>query len=198
VNRSGKIAITLNEGDKLIDVVHTTGNNHVLLATASGMSIRFDENDARMMGRAAAGVKGIELNEGDSVVGLIRVDDEADLLTVTENGYGKRTSLREYLVQSDDGNTRPQSRGGKGRIDIKTTERNGNVVAIKCVKEGDSLMFISQGGMLVRVGAKSISQIGRNTQGVRVVRLKEGDKLISAASAAESGGEEVAPPTEEQ
>jgi len=197
VNRSGKIALTLNEGDRLIDVVHTTGNNHVLLATASGMSIRFDENDARMMGRAAAGVKGIELGEGDTVVGLICVDDEADLLTVTENGYGKRTSLKEYLVQSDDGSTRPQSRGGKGRYDIKTEGRNGNVVAIRCVKDGDTLMFISQGGMLVRVAATSIRQIGRNTQGVRVVRLKEGDKLISAASAAESNGDdEAAPPPE--
>jgi DNA gyrase subunit A len=192
VHKSGINAIILNEGDRLIDVVHTTGANHVLLATASGMSIRFDENDARVMGRNAAGVKGIELEENDLVVGLICVDDQADLLTVTANGYGKRTPLLQYLVHSDDGTTRAQSRGGKGRIDIKTTDRNGPVVAVRCVKEGDSLMFISAGGMLVRVPAKSISQIGRNTQGVRLSRLKEGDKLIAAARIAESSGDEQA------
>ena len=189
VNRAGIIAINLNEGDTLIDVVHTTGHNHALLATASGMAIRFDENDARVMGRSAAGVKGIELADDDEVVGLIRVDDDADLLTVTENGYGKRTPLNEYLVQQEDGSTRPQSRGGKGRIDIKTTERNGNVVAVRCVREDDSVMFISESGMLVRVAAKSISQIGRNTQGVRLVNLKEGDKLIATARIAETEGE---------
>jgi DNA gyrase subunit A len=189
VHKSGIIAINLNEGDKLMDVVHTTGGNHVLLATANGMSIRFDENDARVMGRNAAGVKGIELEEGDAVVGMIRVDDDADLLTVCENGHGKRTPLKEYLVHSDDGSTRPQNRGGKGRIDIKTTDRNGKVVAIRCVNENDSLMFISQGGMLVRVAAKSISQIGRNTQGVRVVNLKDGDKLMAAARIADTGGD---------
>ena len=192
VHKSGIIAIGLNDGDRLIDVVHTTGVNHVLLATANGMSIRFDENDARVMGRNAAGVKGIELEDGDSVVGMVRVDDDADLLTVCENGYGKRTALYEYLVKSEDGSTSPQRRGGKGRIDIKTTERNGKVVAVRCVNENDSLMFISQGGMLVRVAAKSISQIGRNTQGVRVVNLKEGDKLMAAARIADSGnGAEV-------
>ena len=186
VHRAGIIAINLNEGDRLVDVLHTTGANHVLLATATGMAIRFDENDARVMGRSAAGVKGIELRPGDELVGLIRVDDDADLLTVTENGYGKRTPLAEYLVRSDDGTTRSQGRGGKGRIDIRTTTRNGRVVSIRCVHEGDSLMFISEGGMIVRVPASSISQIGRNTQGVRLVNLKRGDKVISAARVAES------------
>ena len=203
VNRGGIIAVNLNEGDVLIDVVHTTGSNHVLLATAGGMSIRFDESDARVMGRNAAGVKGIELGDDDKVVGLIRVevDDDADLLTVSENGYGKRTSLGEYLVQQEDGTTRPQSRGGKGRIDIKTTDRNGPVVAVRCVREGDSVMFISQGGMLVRVAAKSISRIGRNTQGVRLVNLKEGDRLIAAARIADSesdaNGQTETPPLSE-
>src|SRR5690606_15500310 len=192
VHRAGIIAINLNEGDTLIDVVHTTGSNHVLLATASGMSIRFDENDVRVMGRNAAGVKGIDLKKGDEVVGLICVDDDADLLTVTENGYGKRTPLLEYLVQSEDGSTRAQSRGGKGRIDIQTTERNGQVVAIRCVREGDSLMFISESGMLVRVPAREIRRIGRNTQGVRLVNLKDGDKLMAAARIAESEGDDEA------
>jgi DNA gyrase subunit A len=138
------------------------------------------------MGRNAAGVKGIELAENDEVVGLIRVDDDADLLTVTSNGYGKRTSLSEYLVHSEDGSVRPQSRGGKGRIDIKTTERNGPVVSVRCVKEDESVMFISQGGMLVRVPTRTISRIGRNTQGVRLVNLKNGDNLIAAARVMES------------
>ncbi|MHC4430070.1 MAG: DNA gyrase C-terminal beta-propeller domain-containing protein, partial [Planctomycetota bacterium] len=180
VHRGGIIAINLNEGDRLIDVVHTTGADHVLLATANGMSIRFSESDARVMGRNAAGVKGIELKKSDEVVGLIRVTERADLLTVTANGYGKRTQLAEYLVRSDTGD-RPQSRGGKGRIDIRTTKRNGRVVAIRCVEESDSVMFISQGGMIVRVASNSISRIGRNTQGVRVVTLKTDDTLIAAA-----------------
>ncbi|MBL9147085.1 MAG: DNA gyrase subunit A [Phycisphaerae bacterium] len=185
VNRAGIIAINLNEGDRLVGVLQTTGDDHVLLASASGKAIRFEENDVRVMGRAAAGVKGIELAEGDEVVGVVRCVDGADLLTVTKKGYGKRTDLGEYLVQSEDGSTRPQGRGGQGRIDIQTTDRNGPVVDIRVVTDRDSLMFISSGGMLVRVPAAEISRIGRNTQGVRVVRLRDDDTLISAATVAE-------------
>ena len=192
VHKGGIIAVNLNEGDRLIGVEHTTGNDDVLLATASGMSIRFHESDARVMGRSAAGVKGIELRDDDSVVGLVRCLPDADLLTVTENGYGKRTPLDEYLVHLEDGSKRPQSRGGKGRIDIRTIERNGNVVAVRCVKSGDSLMFISRDGLIVRVAADGISRIGRNTQGVRVVNLRDGDKLVNAASIAESDDDEDA------
>ncbi len=188
VHRSGIIAVSLNEGDHLIDVVKTGGADHVLLATASGVAIRFDENDARVMGRAAAGVRGINLRESDHVVGLIRVEDDADLLTVTVNGFGKRTPLSEYLVHMEDGSCRPQSRGGKGRIDIRTTARNGPVVAVCCVRPVDGIMFISEGGMIVRVPAASISQIGRNTQGVTLVKLKPGDRLIAAARVVESEG----------
>ncbi|MDZ4831309.1 MAG: DNA gyrase subunit A [Phycisphaerae bacterium] len=185
VNRTGIIAINLNEGDQLVGVLQTSGEDHILLASASGKAIRFEENDARVMGRAAAGVKGIELSEGDKVVGLVRCVEGADLLTVTRNGYGKRTPLAEYLVQCEDGTTRPQSRGGLGRIDIQTTERNGPVVDVRVVNDRDSLMFISAGGMLVRVPASEISTIGRNTQGVRVVRLREDDSLIAAATVAD-------------
>ncbi|MHC4769665.1 MAG: DNA gyrase C-terminal beta-propeller domain-containing protein, partial [Planctomycetota bacterium] len=190
VHRAGIIAINLNEGDRLIDVVQTTGRDHALLATAVGMAIRFDENDARVMGRNAAGVKGIDLRPDDQVVGLVRVEDEADLLTVTARGYGKRTPLSDYLVQSDDGSTRTQSRGGKGRIDIRTTTRNGPAVAICCVRESDGLMFVSEKGMIVRMPSGSISRIGRNTQGVRVVNLKPGDRLKAAARVLESDEEE--------
>jgi DNA gyrase subunit A len=185
VNRSGIIAVGLNEGDRLVGVLQTTGDDHVLLATAGGKAIRFEESDVRVMGRAAAGVKGMELAEGDSVVGCVRCVPGADLLTVTRNGYGKRTALEEYLVQSEDGSTRPQGRGGLGRIDIQTTERNGAVVDIRVVTERDSLMFISSGGMMVRIAAAEISRIGRNTQGVRVVRLREEDQLIATAIVAE-------------
>jgi len=190
VHKGGIIAVNLNEDDRLIGVEYTSGDDDVLLATTTGMSIRFHESDVRVMGRSAAGVKGIDLREGDHVVGLIRCQPDADLFTVTENGYGKRTPLDEYLVRSEDGTTRPQSRGGKGRIDIRTTERNGNVVAVRCVKTGDSLMFISRDGLIVRVAAEDISQIGRNTQGVRVVNLRDGDKLVNTAAIAETDEED--------
>jgi DNA gyrase subunit A len=185
VNRSGIIAVGLNDGDRLVGVLQTTGDDHVLLATAGGKAIRFEESDVRVMGRAAAGVKGMELADGDSVVGCVRCIAGSDLLTVTRNGYGKRTALDEYLVQSEDGSTRPQGRGGLGRIDIQTTERNGPVVDVRVVTERDSLMFISSGGMMVRIAAAEISRIGRNTQGVRVVRLRDEDQLIATAIVAE-------------
>ena len=181
VNRSGIVSVKLNEGDRLVNVVQTRGNDHVLLATAEGMSIRFDENDARVMGRAAAGVAGIDLAEKDFVVGLVRCDDKAALFTCTENGFGKRTSMTEYLVQQDDGQTRAQSRAGKGRIDIKTDERNGRVVAVHSTLEDDDLMFISRGGMIVRIRASEVRLVGRNTLGVRVVKLQEDDALVGAA-----------------
>jgi len=160
------------------------------------MAIRFNENQARVMGRTAAGVKGIDLRTDDAVIGLIRADDDADLLTVTENGYGKRTALREYLVQSEDGSTRAQSRGGKGRRDIQVNERNGRAIAIRAVHESDGIMFIGAKGMMVRVAVSSISRIGRNTQGVRVVNLKEGDTLIAAARVVENDDEQktITPP----
>ena len=185
VNVAGINAVNLREGDDLVRVVHTEGSHHLLLATASGMSIRFCESDARVMGRAAAGVKGIDLTAGDEVVGLVRVDDDADLLTVTSNGYGKRTPMAEYLVHSQDGSTRPQGRGGKGRRDIRTEGRNGPVVSIRNVHDSDGIVLASESGMLVRIPAESISRIGRNTQGVRLVNLKAGDHVIAAAKIAD-------------
>jgi DNA gyrase subunit A len=181
VNRGGIHAIRLNEGDSLIDVIQTNGNMHILLATAQGKSIRFDENDARLMGRTAAGVRGISLAKGDEVIGAVLAEDDADLLTMTENGYGKRTPMVEYLVHSEDGSTRAQSRGGKGRKDIQTGKRNGLVADIRSVRDNDSLMFITANGMLVRIAAGDIRTIGRNTKGVKVVNLKEDDRLIAAA-----------------
>jgi DNA gyrase subunit A len=181
VNRGGINAIKLNEGDSLVGVIKTCGESHVLLGTATGMSIRFLETDARLMGRTAAGVKGISLGANDHVVGCVLAEDDADLMTMTENGYGKRTPMLEYLVHSEDGSTRAQSRGGKGRRDIQTGERNGIVADIRAVRDSDSLMFITANGMLIRISASDIRTIGRNTKGVRVVNLKEGDRLIAAA-----------------
>lgn len=196
VNRSGIIALGLNEGDRLVDVLLTTGAEHVLLATADGMSIRFDENDARVMGRSAAGVNGIDLSEGDEVVGGVVCDDSSDLLTVCESGYGKRTPMREYLVQQEDGSTRVQSRGGKGRIDIRTEGRNGRVIGVRTVREQDSLILTSKSGMVVRIGAAQIRQVGRNTQGVRLVSLASGD-LVAAVAKVVAGDEDAADATQQ-
>jgi DNA gyrase subunit A len=208
VHKAGIIAVDLREGDRLIGVTWTTGRDHLLLGTRSGMSIRFQEGEARAMGRSAAGVKGIELKGGDEVVGLVKIamdegDDpnaavqpEMDLLTVTERGYGKRTSLTEYLVASEqpDGSVsyRTQGRGGKGRIDIRTTSRNGEVVSVQAVTPDQDVVFITQGGLLVRSPAGQISRVGRATQGVRVVNLRDGDRLIAAApTPAEEAEDEV-------
>ena len=181
VNSGGIHAIRLNDGDCLVDVIKTDGTCHVLMGTAQGMSIRFAETDARLMGRTAAGVKGINLGKDDYVVGAVLVEDNADLMTMTENGFGKRTPMIDYLVHSEDGSTRAQSRGGKGRRDIKAGGRNGLVADIRSVNDNDSLMFITANGMLVRIPANDIRTIGRNTKGVRVVNLKDGDRLIAAA-----------------
>jgi DNA gyrase subunit A len=181
VNRGGIHAIKLNEGDTLVDVIKTDGQSHILLGTSTGMSIRFVETDARLMGRTAAGVKGINLSAGDKVVGAVLAEDDADLMTMTENGFGKRTPMLDYLVHSEDGSTRAQSRGGKGRRDIQTGDRNGFVADIRSVRDNDSLMFITANGMLVRISASDIRTIGRNTKGVRVVNLKDDDRLIAAA-----------------
>ncbi len=199
VNRGGIIAIALNDGDNLVGVISTRGNDHVLLATKEGMAIRFEEDDARVMGRGTAGVRGIDLAESDEVVGIVRCDDERALLTVTSVGFGKRTAFSEYLVQSEDGSTRAQSRGGKGRIDIQTTDKNGFVVAVLPIAPSDSVVVVSERGMLVRVPAESIREVGRNTQGVRVVRLKDGDAVVGVASAPKDEGDpasEVAESTE--
>ncbi len=213
VNRGGLIAVTLKEGDALLDVMLTTGNDDIILVTAGGSAIRFNEQDARLMGRNAAGVKGIELGDDNEVVGAVRVpmvaDDEGDLmtdraaldaglclLTVTQHGYGKRTSVEEYRVQPEEGKPRSQSRGGKGRADIKTTARNGPSVAAVGVCEADDVVLITRGGQLVRMAAGSISCIGRGTQGVRVVGLKPDDAVVAAARVEENDEPEAPKPAQ--
>ena len=164
--KGGIIAINLEKGDNLIDVVISGGNDEIVLGTRDGMAIRFKETDVRSMGRDTTGVRGIHLRKGDAVVGMSLVDPNATLLTVCENGYGKRTEFAEY---------RTQSRGGIGLINIKTSDRNGKVVAMMTVRDGDELMLITQQGQIMRIGvdAESIRPIGRATQGVRVIRLND-------------------------
>ena len=189
VHSGGLIAVGLKEGDSLIGVKWVGDDDHVLLGTASGMAIRFQAGDARAMGRNAAGVKGISLRDGDQVIGLVRLapDDDALLLTVTENGFGKTTPTHEYLVQSEDGSTRTQGRGGKGRRDIKTTDRNGQAVSVKRVRASDDVMLITTGGMIVRINAGTVRQTRRASAGVRVIKPSDGDRLTAVARVRDDG-----------
>jgi len=175
--RGGIIALALAKGDTLIGVALSHGNDEIVLGTRDGMAIRFKETDVRSMGRTAGGVRGIRLKKNDEVVGMALVDPNATLLTVCENGYGKRTEFSEY---------RTQGRGGLGLINIKTTRRNGKVVAMMTVRDGDELMMITRQGQIVRIGidSKSIRPIGRATQGVRIIRLNENDHLVAVARVA--------------
>jgi DNA gyrase subunit A len=208
--RGGIIAIKLDEGDSLIDVVKVGPGDDVVLSTAQGMSIRFCESDARAMGRNTMGVKGITLSPGDQVVGMVVAEEGATLLTACENGYGKRTPFGPGELADDDEEESPEShvqslepdgdelstlgaplstnmryrrqkRGGKGLRDIKTTPRNGPVIGTLCVHDGDDVLMISAAGKIQRIRAADISVIGRNTQGVRIMTLDEGDKLVQIA-----------------
>ncbi len=216
--RGGIIAIKLEEGDALIDVVKVVPGDDVVLSTAHGMSIRFCETDARSMGRNTMGVKGITLSGDDHVVGMVVAEADATLLTVCENGYGKRTpfgpgelegdesdvesdteTLEEAAPELPEGESPPgaavepgeiiprgnmryrrQKRGGKGLRDIKTTERNGTVIGILSLHDDDHVLMVSSGGKIQRIRAADVSQIGRNTQGVRIMTLDD-EKLASIA-----------------
>ena len=177
--RTGIRAITLDEDDHLINVLRTNGNDNIILATAGGMAICFNENDVRCMGRDASGVKGITLNEGDFVVGAQKWEEGKTLLTVTENGYGKRTELPEYLRTGPEGEKIPQSRGGKGLKNYNITPKTGNVAGCVVVDERDDVMLIENGGVIIRVPASSINVYKRDVQGVIIMRLPEGNKLVS-------------------
>ncbi|MDX1396099.1 MAG: DNA gyrase subunit A [Gemmatimonadota bacterium] len=168
----GIIAINIREDDRLIDVKLTDGTNDVILATRKGMSIRFSEDDARQMGRATQGVRGINLAEGDAVIGMVVVRRAGTLLTATERGMGKRSDIDDY---------RTQRRGGKGLINLKTSAKTGRVVAVKEVTDEDELMLVTRNGVINRQGAGEIRVIGRNTQGVRLIMLDEGDELVDVA-----------------
>ena len=180
VMKRGIIAIGLENKDRLIGVAVTNGNDQILLATREGMAIRFDESDVRDMGRPATGVSGADLADKDEIVDLVIIphgqetgENQVTVLTACENGFGKRTPVEDYRL------TR---RGAKGVINIKTTERNGPVVGVKPVRDGDELMMITKGGQVVRIGVTGeLREMGRNTQGVRLLRLDETDKLVGVA-----------------
>jgi DNA gyrase subunit A len=212
----GIIGIALEEGDSLVSVVSVKEGDEVVLSTRNGMAIRFSEADARAMGRNTYGVKGINLGEGDFVVGMVVTDPDGALLTVCENGYGKRTpfgaNLAEEPAEEEPETPEPaegeageseetrsgmryrkQRRGGKGLRDIRTSDRNGPVVGVASVRENDDIMLITAQGMVNRTHIREIRLIGRNTQGVRIMNLNEGDKIASIAKVAQ---EDIGPTDE--
>ena len=177
--KAGIRALTLNEGDELIAVMKTNGENNILLATRNGLAICFNETDVRVMGRDAAGVKGITLTDGDEVVGAGIAEEGKQLLTVTELGYGKRTELTEYMRLDENGARRPQQRGGKGLKNYNITAKTGKIAGVAIVSGEDDVMLIENGGVLIRMAASGINVYKRDTQGVILMRVEEGNRVIS-------------------
>ena len=169
---TGITAITLLEQDELISVKLTRGTTELITVTKEGMSIRFSEDDVRSMGRGTQGVKGIRLGKNDAVIGMDIIEETADLLVISENGFGKRTHLEEYRIQT---------RGGKGILTSKITTRTGSLVGMKIVKENDEIMLINTSGIIIRINVNEISELGRSTQGVKVMRVNESDSIVSIA-----------------
>jgi len=182
---TGLIAVDIVDGDELRFVRITNGAGHLMLATANGMSIRFEESQVRPMGRGTRGVRGIRLDTGDEVVGMVALpeecDPEEDLLTICAKGYGKRTDLEQYRLQN---------RGGRGIITIQTSKRNGKVVGILLARDGRELMMVTSAGVLIRTRMEQVSRIGRNTQGVRLIDLDKGSKVRKAASIQDFGDDD--------
>ena len=180
--RHGIVAITLEEKDELINVAMTDGKQQIILATKNGMAVRFEEQDVRDTGRSAKGVRGISLKENDEVIGMEVAKDNETLLCITENGFGKRTPVSDYRLIN---------RGGSGVINIQTTERNGKVVSISSLRDDNEVILISKNGIVIRVPASGISVIGRNTQGVRLMKLDDKDKVVSAVKVQGENGHKV-------
>jgi DNA gyrase subunit A len=171
--RGGINAITIREGDDLIDAQLSNGSHDILLGTRRGMSIRFHEGEVREMGRTASGVKGISLGKDDALVGMVVVKREGTVLAVTERGIGKRTDIKEYRVSH---------RGGKGVFTIKVSEKTGEMVTLREVLEDDDIMIITTNGVIIRQSVAKVSVQGRNTQGVKLIRLDENDLVSDVAS----------------
>jgi DNA gyrase subunit A len=184
----GIIAMGVEEGDSVIAANISEGNGEIFIGTSSGMAIRFPEGDVRPMGRSAYGVRGISLRDEDQVVAMEVLVPGGTILSVTERGYGKRTELEEYRVQS---------RGGIGIINIQTSDRNGKVIGVAQVSEEDELMLITQQGKILRMESKSIRSIGRATQGVRLIEIEGEDRAVSIARLAEKDEERLAEKDEE-
>jgi len=172
IRKGGIIAISLAKGDKLVEVKMTDGNNDIIIGSRNGMAIRFSEKDVREMGRTATGVRGIKLSADDKVIGFIVVRSTATLLVVTNKGYGKRSKISDYRLTH---------RGGKGIITVKTNNKNGKLIAMKEVNDNDELVIITNQGMIIRQSVRDIRVMGRNTQGVKVINLKEGDSIADIA-----------------
>ena len=175
IRKTGVIAILLDEGDDLMAVSLTTGSDHILLATHEGKAIRFSEQEVRPMGRVTRGVRGVRIGEEDHLIGMCIQQEGCALLTITENGYGKRTAVQEYRLQS---------RGGKGISNYHITDKTGKVAAVRMAAEGEDLLLVTSGGIILRTQTEEIPLLGRSTQGVRVVRLDEGVQVIDIAGAA--------------
>ena len=187
IRKGGLAAVTLRENDELIDVRLTDGKKDIILVTKNGMSIRFNETDARPLGRVSQGVRGIKLSEGDEVIGMGAFIENTSLLVVTENGFGKRTKLSEYKVQT---------RGGKGVLTYRITERTGKLVGTKLVCEDDDVMLISSDGTIIRIRAEDISLLGRATQGVTLMRMDSDIHLVGVARIANENDDEECEETE--
>jgi DNA gyrase subunit A len=181
---NGINAITIREGDQLLEAKMTTGNSQIMMAVKSGKSIRFEEEKVRSMGRTAAGVRGIRLpSEEDEVVGMICIDDmESSVLVVSENGYGKRSAVEDYRITN---------RGGKGVKTINVTEKTGNLIALKNVTDADDLMVINKSGVTIRIGVDTLRVMGRATQGVKLIRLRDDDSIASVAKVSKWEEEEA-------
>jgi DNA gyrase subunit A len=175
--KAGINAMDLPEDDELIEAGITDGTNEIILATRNGLAVRFHEEHVRPMGRGAYGVRGVTLEDDDRVIGMVVVKRSTALLSVTENGYGKRSEIADYRLTN---------RGGKGVINIKTTDRNGKVVTVKEVVDDDELMIITQRGIIIRMGISKLRILGRATQGVRLIQLDEGDRVIDVARVVKS------------
>ena len=187
IRQSGLRAINLNEGDELIKVVLTDGNKNIILGTHYGYSVSFNEQDVRKMGRTAAGVRGARLREDDFIVGMAILEEDTTVLVITEKGYGKRTSIDEYAIKG---------RGGKGIKTANITEKNGKLVGLRTVKEDDDIMIITDTGVMIRFHAKDVSQTGRATLGVRLMRLDD-DSKVSTMAVVDPEEEELDMPEEE-
>ena len=179
IRKNGIRALNIDEDDELISACVTDGSCNILLATADGYAICFDENDARPMGRDAMGVRGIKLRGGDHVVGALPAAEGAQLLSITENGYGKRTAVSEYLRGGEDAG--PQKRGGMGLKSYNVTEKTGCVADVRMVNGDEDVLIVADDGTIIRTNVSGISVLGRATQGVRIMRPNEGAKVISAA-----------------
>ena len=188
IRTSGIRALTLDEGDELINVMRTDGGQNILMATHNGQAICFAETDVRPMGREAVGVRGIRLRDGDWVVGAEIAQPDAGVLSITENGYGKRTPAADYIR----GGEEPQHRGGSGMKNYNITDKTGPVAAVKVVQESDDVLVVSDDGVIIRMEAAGISELGRATQGVRIMRLSEGARVISVALTDHAESEDAA------